>query len=612
MFAFSEQLVAAGPKPAPEDWFVAHANLPSWSKRLLWPSGEDALTPAGGYIDFVPAGRQDQHYSRRVNSFDWAEFYDRHNGGAFVDAARRSTSGYDWVLIDSRTGVSDTSGICTVQMPDTLVVCFTLNYQSIEGAAAVAASAVAARRALGRPLRVLPLATRLDGNEAKLLESMLTYARRLFSPLMPDGVDQDRYWREMGVPYFSRYAYHESLVPFEAQVNVSTSGLRAMERLTAQITGGVVDRLGMVPDAHRAEAQEYFERGLLEDALRTPEPAPKRRPWSAWIGRVQYGLRSYPGLTLTSGILIGLVLLALGWTFKEPTVVRTSVAGAVVDAQTGRPVEGASLRFSIDARVIVSQTASDGAFDVAFATASPPADIMVSINAPGYLERTIRMEGERTAGPLTVRLLPDGRLTDAAFQVAASCVGDRTIERQNVAVEQTSEQITFDCGSWRETQVSIPIPQGARVQDPRVAWSDVVNAATYSASVTIAGDQLIGRGSIKGLDSHNPFGISFCRGGGLGRLRLWARIETEKVAPLELPGPVRLSEREVTLTFPGPGSDGLTKCSISIEGETTRARDVIEVVIPKNAAVDAPQNSTRGRFTAVVRAGQILVRHAGT
>ncbi len=30
---------------------------------------------------------------------------------------------YDYILVDSRTGVSDTAGICTVQMPDTLVVC---------------------------------------------------------------------------------------------------------------------------------------------------------------------------------------------------------------------------------------------------------------------------------------------------------------------------------------------------------------------------------------------------------------------------------------------------------------------------------------------------------
>ena len=45
---------------------------------------------------------------------------------------------YDYVLIDSRTGLSDIADICTVELPDVLVDCFTLSDQSIDGAAAVA------------------------------------------------------------------------------------------------------------------------------------------------------------------------------------------------------------------------------------------------------------------------------------------------------------------------------------------------------------------------------------------------------------------------------------------------------------------------------------------
>ena len=61
------------------------------------------------------------------------------------------------MLIDSRTGVSDTAGICTVQMPDTLVVCFTYNNQSIKGAAAVARSIADVRGRMPRgPARIFP------------------------------------------------------------------------------------------------------------------------------------------------------------------------------------------------------------------------------------------------------------------------------------------------------------------------------------------------------------------------------------------------------------------------------------------------------------------------
>jgi hypothetical protein len=52
---------------------------------------------------------------------------------------------YDYALIDSRTGVSDTSGICTVEMPETLVVCFRLNNQNIFGAACIVESVRANR-----------------------------------------------------------------------------------------------------------------------------------------------------------------------------------------------------------------------------------------------------------------------------------------------------------------------------------------------------------------------------------------------------------------------------------------------------------------------------------
>ena len=46
------------------------------------------------------------------------------------DMKRRS----DYVLIDSRTGLSDVADVCSIELPDVLTVCFTLSDQSIEGA----------------------------------------------------------------------------------------------------------------------------------------------------------------------------------------------------------------------------------------------------------------------------------------------------------------------------------------------------------------------------------------------------------------------------------------------------------------------------------------------
>jgi cellulose biosynthesis protein BcsQ len=95
-------------------WYDRYTSLLRYTYSLDWDFGK-------GTLDFVPAGQQGPSYSLRVNRFDWQEFYDKLGGGTLLEAMKkRLREDYDYVLIDSRTGISDTSGICTVQMPDDL------------------------------------------------------------------------------------------------------------------------------------------------------------------------------------------------------------------------------------------------------------------------------------------------------------------------------------------------------------------------------------------------------------------------------------------------------------------------------------------------------------
>ena len=127
-FAVRAATPVEGDKDNPE-WYLPLADILDYTVSIRWPYF------APGMLDFVPAGQQDAAYATRVNSFSWETFYDKLGGGAFLEAMKKIIRDqYDYILIDSRTGVSDTSGICTVQMPDTVVVCFTLNNQSIKGA----------------------------------------------------------------------------------------------------------------------------------------------------------------------------------------------------------------------------------------------------------------------------------------------------------------------------------------------------------------------------------------------------------------------------------------------------------------------------------------------
>ena len=82
---------------------------------------------------------------------------------------------YDYVLIDSRTGLSDVADICTIELPDVLTVCFTLSDQSIEGAANVARQISGRYR--DRNIRVLPVPMRIEDGEKEKLDIGRALAR---------------------------------------------------------------------------------------------------------------------------------------------------------------------------------------------------------------------------------------------------------------------------------------------------------------------------------------------------------------------------------------------------------------------------------------------------
>src|SRR5579871_2356898 len=83
-------------------------------------------------LSLLKAGRFDETYASRVNAFRWDELYAQESN-LFRFFAEELASRYDYVLIDSRTGLTDISGICTVLLPEKLVVVFTPNRQSLLG-----------------------------------------------------------------------------------------------------------------------------------------------------------------------------------------------------------------------------------------------------------------------------------------------------------------------------------------------------------------------------------------------------------------------------------------------------------------------------------------------
>lgn len=232
---FATDTVSGSDEEASPDWYQEHAGrILRYVVSLEWEFG------GGGTLDLLPAGRQGAQYAALVNGFNWQAFYDRQGGGLFLEAVKERLRGlYDYVLVDSRTGVSDTAGICTVQLPDTLVACFTLNNQGIEGAAAVAASAFQQRRADGG-LRVLPVPMRVENAENTKLQARWELAKRRLAPFpVLEGADRDQYWTDVAMVYKPFYAYEEVLATFGDRPTDPIPLLPAAERLASYLTGRV-------------------------------------------------------------------------------------------------------------------------------------------------------------------------------------------------------------------------------------------------------------------------------------------------------------------------------------------------------------------------------------
>lgn len=121
-------------------------------------------------VHIVRAGRNDDgRYSKRVNTFDWEGLF-RQAPTLYRRVAERLAERYRYVLIDSRTGITDISGICTSLLPEKLVVVFTPNRQSLTGVRELVSQVTAYR--LGsddlRPLLVYPLPSRIEISMEKL------------------------------------------------------------------------------------------------------------------------------------------------------------------------------------------------------------------------------------------------------------------------------------------------------------------------------------------------------------------------------------------------------------------------------------------------------------
>lgn len=196
-----------------------------------------------GALDVVAADRETPGYPRRVQDIDWELLYDQGFGDYLEKCREQWTADYDYVLIDSRTGISDVGGICTAHLPDRLVVLFTANQQSVAGAADIAVRAGEARDRMPfdrSQLIVMPVLSRFDNREEyeeaeNWRKRCARETRGLFRNWLDMRVEPELMARHLTLPYVSHWSFGERLPVLSEPVPASDQISFALETLAAVI-----------------------------------------------------------------------------------------------------------------------------------------------------------------------------------------------------------------------------------------------------------------------------------------------------------------------------------------------------------------------------------------
>jgi CRISPR-associated protein Cmr6 len=258
----------------------------SWKRRLskiTISSGSDSSptnqASATVSLDLLASGHDSINYSSRLGSFSWETFFSEYNGGVLLEELRDQwKSCYDFVLIDSRTGLTDAGGVCTVQMPEMLVLIFTANSQSLDGGFKYLSGVEKAREVLAyerTPLTVFPLLARWEGDkEVDLSEQWLERIENQISPYIevwcPADLPIRRLLERLRVPHVARFSFGEPLpVLSHSLTDPSLPGLAY--DLLSDLISGPLSRAGTIIDPTYREPVDLMPESMLDKYIHDEE-----------------------------------------------------------------------------------------------------------------------------------------------------------------------------------------------------------------------------------------------------------------------------------------------------------------------------------------------------
>jgi len=207
-----------------------------------------------GKLWLMPAGCKDEHYPERLHSINWTDLYQQNLAQPLIAnwklAVERIFSP-DYVFIDSRTGLTDVGGVCTLNFPDIDVLFFALNEQNIAGTAGVLRT-ISEASAI-RPIDVLTVASpvpELTQEMSSIGERFAEIQNRLGG--MPNSV----------IPYFGPVALQECVWTLDRFKNHEPNIIKAYAELASKIRERTKDGI----DFYLSQGKQLLDTGVLKNA----------------------------------------------------------------------------------------------------------------------------------------------------------------------------------------------------------------------------------------------------------------------------------------------------------------------------------------------------------
>lgn len=261
--------------------FSDHSEAPNWVQFL----SRVQISSFRAKFDFISAGNG-EHYLERAQAINWQRLYSEQGFGGFLEGIRSTWKTlYDFVLVDSRTGISDLSGICTVHLPDQLVFLFTANNQSLEGATSSATRIIESRSQLPfdrEKLLCLPVLSRFaTDKEYELAKDWMLRIESSVHHFYTDWLSRELPVQSMllitRIPENVYWTFGERLPVVEDQpaandpLSINQPMMNIAALLAKNLSG--VQQLMLNRDTYLAGAEQYKSKAQLNGSLSEISPA---------------------------------------------------------------------------------------------------------------------------------------------------------------------------------------------------------------------------------------------------------------------------------------------------------------------------------------------------